>query len=183
MTPRLSFFSKQQTLANPHLMPISPCPWLSASVRITEPVYPTQISREDQGSMHVIACQDLQGESVKLTLTSASLFHVFEVRRLMSTFSKVLRGMWIFIYSSFFIFFFSSRCFRRLIRNIGHDEKSHKREIVFFTIMGKYWLDCTERLTLRSKEKKRIWLIASNNNWKNNDQKYNNSNITIFTAK
>ena len=182
MMPRLSFFSKQQTLANLHLMLISPCPWLSASVRITEPVYPTQISREDQGSMRVIACQDLQGESVKLTLTSASLFHVFEVRRPMSIFSKILRGMWIFIYSSFFIFF-SSRWFRRLIRNIGHDEKSHKREIVFFILMGKYCLDCTERLKLRSKEKKWIWLIASNYNWKNNNWKYNNSNITIFTAK
>ena len=87
MTPRLSFFSKQQTLANPHLMLISPCPWLSASVRITEPVYPTPISREDQGSMSVIACQDLLGKSVKLTLTSASLFHAFEVRRPMLTFS------------------------------------------------------------------------------------------------
>ena len=100
MTPRLSFSSKQQMLAKPHLMLISPCPWLSASVRITEPVYPTPISREDQGSMSVIACQDLLGKSVKLTLTSASLFHAFEVRRPMSTFSKVLRGMWIFIYSS-----------------------------------------------------------------------------------
>ena len=87
-------------LAKPHLMLISPCPWLSASVRITEPVYPTPMSREDQGSMSVIACQDLLGKSVKLTLTSASLFHAFEVRRPMSTFSKVLRGMWIFIYSS-----------------------------------------------------------------------------------
>ena len=100
MTPRLSFSSKQQMLARPHLMLISPCPWFSASVRITEPVYPTPISREDQGSMSVIACQDLLGKSVKLTLTSASLFHAFEVRRPMSTFSKVLRGMWIFIYSS-----------------------------------------------------------------------------------
>ena len=50
--------------------------------------------------MSVIACQDLLGKSVKLTLTSASLFHAFEVRRPMLTFSKVLRGMWIFIYSS-----------------------------------------------------------------------------------
>ena len=100
MTPRISFSSKQQMLAKPHLMLISPCPWFSASVRITEPVYPTPISREDQGSMSVIACQDLLGKSVKLTLTSASLFHAFEVRRPMSTFSKVLRGMWIFIYSS-----------------------------------------------------------------------------------
>ena len=100
MTPRLSFSSKQQMLAKPHLMLISPCPWLPASVRTTEPVYPTPISREDQGSMSVIACQDLLGKSVKLTLTSASLFHAFEVRRPMSTFSKVLRGMWIFIYSS-----------------------------------------------------------------------------------
>ena len=87
MTPRLSFSSKQQMLAKPHLMLISPCPWLSASVRITEPVYPTPISREDQGSMSVIACQDLLGKSVKLTLTSASLFHAFEVRRPMLTFS------------------------------------------------------------------------------------------------
>ena len=100
MTPRLSFSSKQQMLAKPHLMLISPCPWLPASVRTTEPVYPTPISREDQGSMSVIACQDLLGKSVKLTLTSASLFHAFEVRRPMSTFSKILRGMWIFIYSS-----------------------------------------------------------------------------------
>lgn len=44
--------------------------------------------------------------------------------------------------------------------------------------MGKYLLERTERLKLRRKEKKRIWLIEENNNLK-----YNNSYIAIFTAR
>ena len=79
MIPRLSFFSKQQTLVKPHRMLISVCPWLSASVRIMEPVCPTQTSQEGQGFMPVIACQGLLGKSVRLTSTNASPFHAFEV--------------------------------------------------------------------------------------------------------
>ena len=79
MIPRLSFFSKQQTLVKPHRMLTSVCPWLSASVRIMEPVCPTQTSQEGQGFMRVIACQGLLGKIVRLTSTSAVPFHVFEV--------------------------------------------------------------------------------------------------------
>lgn len=80
--------------------------------------------------MRVIACQDLLGKSVKVTLTSAGLFHAFEVRRPMSTFSKILGGMWIF----FTAIVFTSRRSRRLIRNIGHNEKSHKNVTMYFSI-------------------------------------------------
>ena len=79
MMPRLCFFSKQETLVKRHRMLTLPCPWLSASVRIMEPVCPTQTSQEGQGFMRVIACQGLLGKTVRLTSTNASPFHAFEV--------------------------------------------------------------------------------------------------------
>lgn len=85
MMHRLSFFSRQQTLVKPHLTLTSLCPWWCASVRIMEPVCLTRTSREGQGFMRVIACQDLLVINVRLTLTSASPFHAFEVGALMKS--------------------------------------------------------------------------------------------------
>lgn len=65
-----------------HLMLASPLPQLSALIKMAELVCPTQISQEDLSSMRAIVYQDsLQlGMSARLTLTSVSVFHAFEVR-------------------------------------------------------------------------------------------------------